>query len=227
MPQSGFEAGFQVKDTASLDVWVKELSPKMPGAVEGYIYDQLKLTLADMFRRTKSWREFLGPFTLTSGNNKISLNPVDSKVNVIQVLGISINGSPLMPSSDSALSLQFSGSTTQEGTPNRYYVRPYHTVFFSPTPAATVSNIYVDVALTPRFNNCNNIDQWVIDQHYEVVKAGVLERMYNEPNRPYTNTKQGEFWGMRYRSDMASIRAAGDQNFKQGPHPWAFPRHTR
>src|SRR5210317_2047286 len=95
MPQSGFEEGFTVTTSGSLDTWVKEIHAKAPGAVEEYLYDQVKLVLKDFFQRTKSWRVFLGPMTASANDGTICLNPVDAYSNVIQVLNVVRNGSKL------------------------------------------------------------------------------------------------------------------------------------
>jgi hypothetical protein len=228
MPQSGFEEATTVRSSGSLDVWVKELAPKLPGAAEGYIYDQLKVVISDFFRRTKCWRETLGPYDLIAGENEIGLNPVDASTQVIQVLEVRVNGRLMAPVQDAAseLRLDADGSVSQ-GTARAYYVRPYDCVYLVPIPDTAQDQIYVTAVLTPRISSRNAIDQWIIDQHYEVIKAGVLERMYNEPSKNYTNTKQGEIWGARYRSDMSAARAQGSQNYKAGPHTWTYPAHTR
>ena len=84
MPQSGFEDGFTVTTSGSLDTWVKEIHAKVPGAVEGYLYDQVKLVLKDFFQRTKAWRTYIGPFTIPANDGTLCLNPVDAWSDVIQ-----------------------------------------------------------------------------------------------------------------------------------------------
>jgi hypothetical protein len=103
-------------------------------------------------------------------------------------------------------------------------LEPYHTIKLYPIPTFDVEDVFVSVALTPRLRSDNRIAQEVIDQHYEAVKAGALQRLYEEPGKIYTNNAQAEFWGKKYRSEMARSRSVAMQGYGESPQPWAFPR---
>ncbi len=226
MPQSGFEDGFTVASSGSLDTWVREVFPKVPGAIEGYIYDQLKLVIKDFFKRTKAWRTVLGPFTILADDGTIALNPTGANSNVIQVISVTKNGTPMVPSSitDAPRILITQRSSK---TPSRYFVEPYDIIHMLPIPTLDVEDFLVVAALTPRLRDDNRIDQWIIDMHYESILAGILQRLYNEPGKVYTNAGQAEYWGKKYRSELARARSIAAQNYKEGPQPWAFPTWSR
>lgn len=221
MPQSGFEDGFTVATSGSLDTWVKEIHAKVPGAVEGYIYDQLKLVIKDFFQRTKAWRTFLGPLSASANDGVICLNPVDSFSTAIQVLDVSRSLSSLSQIDLRGLS-RFISNNTSNKNPSRFYLDPYHTINLWPIPTVDVDDIYVTVALTPRLHADNRIQSWIIDQHYEAIKAGTLQRMYQEPDKFYSNTKSAEYWGLRYRAEMARSRSVADQGYGETAQPWGF-----
>ena len=221
MPQSGFEDGFTVASSGSLDEWVKEIHAKVPGTVEGYIYDQVKLVLKDFFQRTKSWRTNVGPLTAIANDGELVLSPVDAWSNVIQVLQVARNGSALVHTTLQASTLLLRNETNTRN-PSRYYLEPYDTVHLVPTPVEDVEDIYVSVALTPRLRSDNRINQWIIDQHYEAIKAGVLQRLYEEPGKVYTNTASAEYWGKKYRAELARSTSAGYQNYGERPQPFTF-----
>jgi len=223
MPQSGFEDGFTVATSGSLDTWVKEIFAKVPGAVEGYIYDQLKLVIKDFFQRTKSWRSTLGPFTISANDGELPINPVDALTNAIQILSVIRDGSVLLQTPQKNVPL-FLRSQTSQNNPSRYYLDPYDTINLVPTNTLDVEDIYVTVALTPRLQADNRIHQWVIDQHYEAIKSGVLERLYQEPGKVYTNTNASELWGKRYRAELTRSRSVAAQNYGEMPQPWSFNR---
>ena len=111
--------------------------------------------------------------------------------------------------------------------PSRFYLDPYHTIKLYPVPTVDVENVYATVALTPRLRADNRIDQWVIDQHYEVVKAGTLERVYGEPGKVYTNNTQAEYWGKKYRSELVRSRSVAMQGYGETAQPWGFPSWTQ
>jgi hypothetical protein len=224
MPQSGFEDGFAVSTSGSLDSWVKEIHAKVPGAIEGYIYDQVKLVIKDFFQRTKAWRTFLGPFSLPANEQVLCLNPVDAYSNVIQVLSVTRNGSTLSQIDLRALPRLFNTDTTGDKTPSRFYLDPYHTIKFWPIPVVDVDDIYVTVALIPRLRADNRIPEWIIDQHYEVIKAGVLQRLYQEPDKSYSNSASAEYWGKKFRSEMARSRSVAAQGYGESPQAWSYPQ---
>jgi hypothetical protein len=226
MPQSGFEDGFTVASSGSLDTWVKEVYAKVPGAIEGYIYDQLKLVIKDFFKRTKAWRTFCGPFTILADDGTICLNPVDSISAVIQVISVTKNGTPMIPTSITDVP-RIIITETNSKTPSRYYVEPYDIVHMLPIPTLDVEDFLVTAALTPRLRDDNRIPQWIIDMHYESILAGIFQRLYSEPGKIYTNVLQGEYWGQKYRSELARARSVAAQNYKEGPQPWAFPSWSR
>lgn len=226
MPQSGFEDGFTSLGGGSLDTWVKEVHAKTPGAIEGYIYDQTELVIKDFFLRTKAWRDFLGPLFAIADIGTISLNPVDADSNVIMVLEVTRNGIPLAHSNPAAFTRNYA-NTSNSHTPTAYYTNPYHTIHLVPTPVVDVENIYVSVALIPRLTSDHRIQDWVVDQHYEPILAGILQRMYQEPAKVYTNVTLAEYWGKKYRAELARATAVADQNYQTSPHPWSYPTWSR
>jgi len=226
MPQSDFEEGFTVASSGSLDIWVREISPKVPGAITGYIYDQLKLVIKDFFKRTKAWRTVLGPFTALADDGTICLNPVSASINVVQVISVTKNGTPMAPTSITDVPRIITTQTNSK-TPSRYFVEPYDTIHLLPIPTVDVPEFMVVATLTPRVRDDNRIDQWIIDMHYESILAGVLQRLYQEPGKVYTNSRQGDYWGAKYRSELTRARSIAAQNYKEGPQPWAFPSWSR
>jgi len=223
MPQSGFEDGFTLTTSGSLDTWVREIHAKVPGAVEGYIYDQLKLVIKDFFQRTKSWRTFLGPLTAPANDGTICLNPVDAYSNVIQVLQVTRNTSPLSQVDLKAVPTLFA-TQNDNRNPSRFYLDPYHTIKFFPVPVEDTVDVYVTVALTPRLRADNRIAEWIIDQHYEAIKAGTLQRLYEEPDKTYSNVAKADYWGSKYRAEMARSRSVAAQGYGESAQPWGFPQ---
>jgi len=223
MPQSGFEDGFTVTTSGSLDTWVKEIHAKVPGAIEEYIYDQLKLVISDFFQRTKSWRTFLGPLTAAANDGTICLNPVDAYSNVIQVLEVTRNTSPLSQLDMKSLPRLFATENDNQN-PSRFYLDPYHTIKFFPVPTVDTEDVYVTVALTPRLRADNRIPEWVVEQCYEAIKAGTLQRLHEEPDKTYSNVAKAEYWGKKYRSELARSRSVAAQGYGETAQPWGFPR---
>jgi hypothetical protein len=226
MPQSGFEDGFTVTTTGSLDTWVKEIHAKVPGAVEEYLYDQIKLVIKDFFQQTKAWRAWLGPFTIPANDGELCLNPVDAYSNVIQVLEVVRNGSSLAQVDIRQLPRLYATTTTTPN-PSRFYLDPYHTIKLYPVPSLDVEDVYVTAALTPRMRADNRIPDWIVDQCYEAIKAGTLQRLYEEPDKIYSNVLKSEYWGKKYRAEKVRSRSVAAQGYGESAQPWGFPRWSR
>lgn len=224
MPQSGLEEGITVASSGSLDPWVKVVFGKVPGAVEGYIYDQVVLVLRDFFQRTKAWRTVEGPFIIPANDGKYQFNPYDGTANVSKILRVYANGTDLVPIQITKIQASIEGSSN---VPLYYYVEPYDTIVLSPVNNQAVTNVYADLALVPRIDCDNRIPYWIEDQFFEAILAGALFRLYSEPEKVYTNVNASEYWGKRYRSEITRARANSILNYKHGPAPWNFPRHTR
>lgn len=223
MPQSGFEDGFAVTTGGSLDTWIKEITAKVPGAIEGYIYDQLKLVISDFFQRTKSWRARIGPFTIDANDGVLCLNPVDAYSKVIQVLEVTRDGSSLTQVDLRSLPRLFA-TDTEMATPAQFYLEPYDTIKLFPVPTVDVDEVYVTVALTPRLRSDNRIADWIPEQCYEVIKAGALHRLYEEPNKIYSNVAAAEYWGKKFRAEMVRSRSVAAAGYGESAQPWSFPK---
>ncbi|MBW2451760.1 MAG: hypothetical protein JRF07_05325 [Deltaproteobacteria bacterium] len=219
MPQSGFEEGFTTSASGSLDTWVKEIHAKVPGAVEGYIYDQLKLVIKDFFQRTGAWRTVVGPFTILGGDGTYKINPYDGVSNAIQVLSLYRNGTHYTPVPVTKIRETNTSGTTN---PRTYYVNPYDTIVLTPTPTEDVEDLYADVLLTPRLLVNNRIPEWIVEQCYEAILAGTLHRLYQEPDKVYSSETKGEYWGQKYRSELNRSRTVAQHNYKASPMPWSF-----
>lgn len=224
MPQSGLEEGITVADTGSLDRWVKEVFAKVPGVVEGYVYDQTKLVMRDFFQRTKAWRTVEGPFVIPANDGTYQFNPYDGSANVSKILRVYRNGTDFVPIEITKIQASIEGSSN---VPLYYYVEPYDTIVLSPVNNQALTNVYADIALVPSIDCDNRLPSWIEDQFYEAILAGTLHRLYSEPEKVYTNVTSAEYWGKRYRSEMVRARANSNLNYKHGPAPWNFPRHTR
>lgn len=223
MPQSGFEDGFTVPTSGSIDTWVKEVHAKVPGAVEEYLYDQVKLVIKDFFQRTKAWRSFIGPLTALANDGVLCLNPVDAHSNVIQVLDVSRNHGSLRQVDQRLLS-RFISAASENKNPSRFFLEPYDTIKLWPVPSVEIDDIYVTVSLTPRIHSDNRLPAWIADQHYEAIKAGTLQRLYEEPDKFYTNVTSAEFWGRKYRSELARSSSVAMQGYGETAQPWSFNR---
>jgi len=91
-----------------------------------------------------------------------------------------------------------------------------------PVPSVDIDDVYVTVALTPRLRADNRILQEHIDQHYEAIKAGCLQRLYEEPDKFYSNSTSADYWGKKYRSEMVPSRTAAPQGYGESAQPWGF-----
>jgi len=221
MPQTGYEDGTTaVKQAENLNKIVVEAAAKLPGAAESYIRTQLNRVVEDFFRKSTAWRVFTDPVTVTPTDLPIALNPYSGTARVINVLAVSIAGYPLSPLGiDSRVLIRAANTATR---PAGYYTNPFDTVYFSPTVTADVEDVVFTLALKPIPET--DVEDWVLDQFYEFLIAGLYSRMFSEKEKPYTDRTYAEQYGRRYFAGIAEAKALAEKNFTAGPSPWAFPR---
>jgi len=221
MPQSINEGGITLVPD-SLDDFLQEAIAKFPGAADTYIRSQLKLVVKDFFRRSLVWRSILGPYTVTTGTPEIDLSSTGSPDSeVITVLDVTNNGCAV-PNIGITATTAISFETNRSGFIG-HYLDPYDFIKFTVLDK-DLTEVYVVAALRPLMPTPDyTLPNWVVDQWYEALMQGLYERIYREPDKPYTNMNLSEQFRKEYRASIVEARVVADKNYTRKPNNWAFP----
>ena len=111
---------------------------------------------------------------------------------------------------------------------NSYQVGPdYTTVKITPTPGADKPKALKFVLMLAPCNGSLDLPDEIIDQYFETIRDGVLERMMAHGNRPYTNLPQSEIHKRKFHAAITRIRRDVRGGNSNSSPPWRFPITAR
>lgn len=205
----------------TLDVWMKALLTRLPGAVPATVRCELQAAVREFYMQSSAWRDTIGGYRLRAGQNLVFLNPVDAYANVKHVLGAY---------------LDFGGGDryelkklvrppvgTDQERPRAYYpVEPY-TLQLYPTPLTDYGRVlYVYAALVPAVG-AERLPQIAVSHHFEPILYGSLSRLYGMPNKPWSNPELGLYFERQFRRRIAQARDEANRGHTNADAPWRFP----
>lgn len=74
--------------------------------------------------------------------------------------------------------------------------------------------------------SCDTSELW--SNWFEVIKDGVLYRLFKQPAKPWSSPQLAEYHGKEYRAGIARARATAQAGYNGDPGGrWAFPQFAR
>jgi hypothetical protein len=209
--------------TPPITQWVEDVLAQVSGALSSAVEMEVKHTLRDFFIRSRSWRQEIGPYSVVAGRPKVYLNPVDEGTRALQVYGVRLEQTSLMPrprlwSNDSI--------RTATGRPTGYFTEEPDVVDLIPTPdTGYPRSLYVLAALCP-IDEAQTMPEYFAVHYYDAIMSGALHRMFRQARRPYYNADLSVFHQRAYRAGVQKARAESDLawgTLQQG-EGFRFPR---
>jgi hypothetical protein len=198
---------------------------QLPGCPDTLITSQLTLVLRHFYTESSGWRAPLGPFFIGAGKPDIYLNPVDQDTVVSFVTQAYLYPFPttasntrqaLKPSTQQVL-------TNVPGPPVSYFMYASDQLQLQPVPDQTYGAIlYVIGALVPS-TGAVNLPDITFTHHLDGILAGLYERLYRMPKKPWTDLEGAKMYGRMYREEVLKARDFATRG--QGPAdvPFVFP----
>jgi len=202
--------------TASTAVWLKDILPRTPGVVRQVAKRELILAAREFYRDSYAWREVIESVYWDDGTYQFTVPTPHSYAEVIQIMQVEVNGSPLTPKSERPM------GDRGDGTPTVWFPTGPDRMEVWPTPEMYEDTLRVRVVLIPDVE-ATELPDIAAAKHYEALLDGVLGRLYAHPAKPYSNPQLGEYHLRRFRNAIGA--AAGE--FKQGGFAgqnWTYPR---
>lgn len=203
----------------TLDTWLKDALPLLPGVVRSVAKRQLILTCREFFEKTYAWRAVEENINAAAGDKQYWLSPYDQFANVIAILGVTYDNRHLQPIAAEPL------KTTTSEAPQFYYAAdPPDSFKLYPAPtAAKADAMNVLVALTPK-PNVEHLPRLAFLKFYDALMDGFLARMYMHPNKPYTSADMAVMHRQKFLSAMSYYRSQSKQGYinAQG---WHYPQN--
>lgn len=212
---------------ATLDIWVNELVPRLPGVLVSEVKSELQFTIKDFFRRSTVWREMLYDVDVTAGDREVSL-PTDgveagtSGYRIEGILRAYYNGMQITNYSHVPWEVESEFPMGYTGKPGN----PYKLVL-STIPTLGLSEA-LDVLVYGSPNDMTGeLPYLATDTFYEQILTGVLGRMHAKNGKPWADPAQAAFYMRRYRAMITEARDMGGRGHTANAQNWVFPSFGR
>lgn len=202
----------------TLDTWLKDALPLLPGVVRSVAQRQLILTCREFFEKTLAWRVVEKNINAAAGDKQYWLSPYDMFADVIGILGVSYGNRHLSPLASEPL------TTTTSETPLYYYAAdpPDSFKLYPPPVNAKADAMDVLVALTPK-QSVEHLPRLAAIKFYDALMDGFLARLYMHPNKPYTSADMAVVHRQKFMSAIAFYRAQAKQGYINAAG-WHYPQ---
>lgn len=221
MVDSVFIEGTGCECDVTLDRWLKDALPQLPGVVRSVASRELVLACREFFERSYAWQTLIEEQNAKAGRKQYWLSPLDDYTNVVGVLGVCFDGRWLSPSVRRRIVPV--DSVTTSNMPDSYYAAeaPDMVELYPDLTEDRAGVLTFHVALTPKVS-VDHLPRVAEIKYYDAIMDGFLARMFLHPNKPYSS---GQLAMMKRRSFNAWIaRYAGQaKQGNVGAQNWSFP----
>lgn len=222
MVDSVFLEGAGCECDVTLDTWLKDSLPMLPGIERGLASRELVLAAREFFERTFAWQAYVEHINAKAGEKVYWQSPYDQYSNTIGILGVTWKGNALAPMPYRPASM--GGETTPTSdTPSHYYAAYAPDSFYLyPQLTNDVDDaIGVYLALTPK-QSVEHLPRIAAIKFYDAILEGFLARVFRHPNKPYSAPETA----MRHRKSFimqcGRFKGQANQGYVQAQN-WAFP----
>jgi hypothetical protein len=202
--------------SVSISVWLKDILPRTPGIMRSVAKRELVLAAREFYRDSTAWRAYVESVYWDSGDFAYTVPSPDTAAEVMQVLGIEVNGSDLN------MKAERPKGDRGSGTPTVWYPTGPDTLEIWPTPDMYDDTVLARVVLIPTVDAVTLPDV-AQTRHYEGILDGVLGRLYAHPAKPYSNPTLGQYHLNRFRNFIGVAAGEVKQGGAAGQN-WAYPR---
>jgi hypothetical protein len=209
-------------DGLTLNVWIDALQSRLPGATTDLIRSELLAAIREFYFQSNAWREQIGPFRVTSGDDLVWLNPADAYSDVKWVHGCALrledDNSVIYLTPLSSRPLQ-----VRSDRPTHYHCADPYTIRLWPVPDQDYGNIlYVDATLVP-LPDATRLPNIAVSHHFEAILEYALARIFSIPNKPWTDRPSGLQYLLSARRRAVQFRDIADRGYTKMSNPQRFP----
>lgn len=203
----------------TLDRWLKDTLPLLPGVVRSVASRELILACREFFERSYAWQTLIEDQNAKQGRKQYWLSPLDQYTNVIGVLGVAFKGQPLARLG----ARPPRRGTNQQSTPQAFYCpdAPDSIELYPDLDHDEDGGLTFHVALTPKVS-VEHLPRVAEIKYYDAILDGFLARMYMHPNKPYSSYTLAQAKRKSFNSWIGRYTAQAKQGNVNAQN-WAFP----
>lgn len=205
-----------------LDVWMKDASNYLPGAVQPVVQRELILAAREFFERSYAWRSQSALQTMTLGDTEYDVDSFFTDETVVSIIAVAygrqVTSRPFLP----PLPSKHPNARTSSDPSNFYISDLPNKVRLWPEPDETVADSLIFyVALMPK-QDATDLPDIAADRYYDAILDGLLARMMEMPGKSYTDKQMATSRRMKFLAAISRYRAYGKQGFAQA-QVWSYP----
>ena len=199
--------------------WVEAAAPQMGGCPLVTMQQEWLGASKEFFTRSTAWRQELAPISIVAATDSYTLVSPVTDSEIAWVHQVSIPDRYLSPSAHHpvVLSTQTSNTPTQFSNPEPGVIRLW------PMPSENLDSMIVIASLYPTALT-TSLPDYLGAQHFDVLLSGMLGRLMNYKNKPFSNPEGSAYHLSRFRSGMARVRADAIHGLNESENYWAFPK---
>src|SRR3990172_1250040 len=223
MVDTVFLEGTGCECDVSLDTWLKDALPQLPGAVRSVAERKLILTASEFFERTFAWQAWITDIDMKSGAKQYWLSPYDTYSNVIAVLGVVFRGGDATSGRDLHPLGRKPAAALTSNTPTHYYAdNPPDAIFLYPEPDRDLDDaLDFHVALTPK-QSVEHLPRIAAIKFHDAILQGFLGRMMMHPAKPYSNPGLGSTYLREFHTRIGRYVGEAKGGFVRAQN-WSYP----
>jgi len=201
------------------DTWIEAAAPQVGGCPLITMQQEWLNTAREFFIRSTCWRETLSVIPIAAQTDIYQVASARVNVDVNYIHQVSIPDRYLAPSSHHPVVL----ANQDSETPTQYSCPEPDTLRLWPMPTVDIAEMTVVVSLVPSSYDDADMPAYLLTQYFGPLLDGMLGRMMNYKNKPYSNAEGAQYHLRRFRSGMARVRANTIHGLNESENNWAYP----
>jgi hypothetical protein len=202
------------------DKWIESAAPQLGGCPLINMQAEWLNTAREFYTRTTCWRQELAPISIIADTDTYTLVSGVTGADINLVHQISIPNRVLAPSANIPVVL---GAQTSQ-TPTQYSSPEPQIVKLWPSPTENIDFMVPIVSLYPTSFDTTVMPEYLQNQFFEPLLDGMLGRLMNFKNKPFSNPEGAKYHLARFRSGMTQVRAVAIHGLNESENTWRFPR---
>jgi hypothetical protein len=200
----------------TLDSFRRYVEPYATGVSYFELLFNTQEVLRDFCARTKCWQTLLAAFPTVAGTSDYTLtSPTGGLVSQVEEVYYIDNKVEFTPMDDLGRWYQQNWRTLSNGTPVWATFMEPGILTLHNTPEAA-GNLYVRAAIIP--DNTLTLaavefPDFIFTRWASQIADGVLARLYNMPDKPYSDVKRADAKTVRYEQYVASVKIRVARSF--------------
>ena len=201
------------------DTWIEAAAPQMGGCPLVTMQQEWLSSAREFFIRSTCWRMTLAPISILAATDTYEVVSGFTSVDINYIHQVSITDRYLSPSAQHTVVL----ASQDSETPTQYSCPVPDTLQLWPMPTKNIDSMIVVASLVPTSFDDAAMPDYLLTQFFEPLLDGMLGRLMNYKNKPYSNAEGAQYHLRRFRSGMARVRANAIHGLNESENIWQYP----